>query len=210
MAGIIIGQIMDAALTGLGMPVPDSILSRRARQLIVDVAPPALVNHSVRCYAWAVDLARKDGLLFDPEILYVSSLLHDVGLVSDYDLGGCYEVDGAMAAQRLARETGASDERAQAVYDVIALHNDDELPAGCPAEVTLLWDAAGVDVTGERFADIRPEIVPVVLDAYPRIGFKKEFAARFADQASRKPTGPAAAMAAAGMLDEIAHAPFDS
>jgi HD superfamily phosphodiesterase len=81
---------MDEALTRLGMPVPDSTLARRARERITDAAAPVLVNHSVRCYAWAVDLARHDRLDFDPEILYVSSMPHDIGLVPPYDIGGCY------------------------------------------------------------------------------------------------------------------------
>jgi hypothetical protein len=198
------------ALTRLGMAVPDSALARRARELITDVAPPFLVNHSVRVYAWAVELARHDRLQFDPEILYAPAMLHDIGLVPAYDVGGCYEVDGAIAAQQLARETGALDDRAQAIYNAIALHNDEELPPGAAAEVVLLWDAAGVDVTGERFADIRPAIIPELLAAYPRFDFKREFTALLVDQASRKPTCPAVDMIGAGILEEIAQAPFES
>jgi hypothetical protein len=202
--------MMDDALAGLGMPVPDSALARRARELIADVAAPFLVNHSVRCYAWAVELARHDRLQFDPEILYMSAMLHDIGLVPAYDLGGCYEVDGAIAAERLVREAGEPEARARAIYDVIALHNLDTLPPDCASEVVLLWESAGTDVTGHRFADVRPAIIPGVLAAYPRVDFKREFTTLFVDQASRKPTCPAAEMVATGMLDEIAQAPFDS
>jgi hypothetical protein len=201
---------MDEALTRLGMPVPDSVLARRARERITDAAAPELVNHSVRCYAWAVELARHDGLTFDPEILYVSSMLHDIGLVPAYDLGGCYEVDGAIAAERLAREAGAPDDRARAIYEVIALHNDETLPADAAPEVVLVWDAAGVDVTGERFDDVRSAIIPAVLAAYPRGEFKRAFTAHLVDQASRKPTCPAVAMITKGILEEIAQAPFES
>ena len=201
---------MDEALTGLGMPVPDSALARRAREFIADVAAPFLVNHSVRCYAWAVELARHDLLQFDPEILYVSAMLHDVGLVPAYDLGGCYEVDGAIAAERLVVEAGEQAELARAIYDVIALHNNEELPPESAAEVVLLWDSTGIDVTGDRFSDVRPAIVPGLLAAYPRSDFKREFTARFVDQVSRKPVCPAAKMAAAGILEEIVQAPFDS
>ena len=201
---------MDVALTPLGMPVPDSALARRARDVITQVAPPSLVNHSVRVYAWAIELARHDKLQFDPEILYVSAMLHDIGLVPPYDLGGCYEADGAIAAERLARGAGAPDERARVIHDAIALHNDEELPPDAAAEVVLLWDAAGVDVTGERFADIRPAIMPEVLAAYPRVDLKREFTALLMDQASRKPSCPAAAMIAAGILEEIEQAPFES
>jgi hypothetical protein len=201
---------MDEALTRLGMPVPDSQLSRRARELITDVATTSLVNHSVRCYAWAVELARHDRLEFDPEILYVSSLLHDVGLVPAHDLGGCYEVDGAIAAQRLVHETGGPEQRAQAVYDAIALHNDETMAPDAASEVVLLWDAAGVDVTGERLADVRRAIIPIVLAAYPRVDLKRVFTTLLVDQASRKPTCPAAAMIETGILDQIQQAPFDS
>ena len=97
---------MGEPLARLGVPVPDSALARRARQLVTDVAAPCLVNHSVRCYAWAAELARHDRLQFVPEILYVSAILHDIGLVPAYDLGGCYEVDGAIAAERLVGEAG--------------------------------------------------------------------------------------------------------
>ncbi len=201
---------MDEALTGLGMPVPDSALARRARELIADVAAPFLVNHSVRSYAWAVELARHDRLQFDPEILYVSAILHDIGLVPAYDLGGCFEVDGAIAAERLAGEAGEPEARARAIYDVIALHNNQILPPDPASEVALLWDSTGVDVTGDRFTDVRSALVPEVLTAYPRLDFKREFAVLFADQASRKPTCAAAEMVATGILEEIAQAPFNS
>ena len=202
--------MIDEALTRLGMPVPDSALARRARELVTDVAAAFLVNHSVRCYAWAVELARHDQLQFDPEILYVSAMLHDIGLVPAYDLGGCYEVDGAIAANRLVGEAGEPEARAQAIYDVIALHNNEELPPDPAAEVVLLWDSAGTDVTGDRFTDIRPAIVPGLLAAYPRLDFKREFTALFVDQASRKPSCLAAEWVAKGMVEEIAQAPFDS
>ena len=70
--------MIDEGLRQLGMPVPDSALAKRSRELISDVAKPFLVNHSVRSYAWAVELARHDDLGFDPEILYVAAALHDI------------------------------------------------------------------------------------------------------------------------------------
>jgi HD domain-containing protein len=202
--------VTDEALTALGMPVPDSALARQARELIADVAAPWLVNHSVRSYAWAVELARHDELEFDPEILYVAAALHDIGMVPAYDIGGGYEVDGAIAAEQLARDAGTPDARAKAIYDVIALHNDETMAPDAASEVVLLWDSTGVDVTGDRFADVRPAIVPKLLAAYPRLDFKREFATNFADQATRKPTSKAAGMLDEGMLEAIAQAPFDS
>lgn len=200
----------DSTLVALGMPVPDSTMATRAHELIEAVAPAFLVNHSVRAYAWAVELARHDGLAFDPEILYVSAMLHDIGLVPAYDLGGCFETDGAIAAERFALEQGAAPDRARAIYDVIELHMADDLPPDPAAEVVLLWDSTGTDVTGHRFADVRRAIVPEVLAAYPRLDFKREFGALFADQAARKPTCSVARMMASGKLEAINRAPYDS
>jgi HD domain-containing protein len=202
--------MIDEPLTELGMAVPDSALARRARELIADVAAPFLVNHSVRSYAWAVELARHDELEFDAEILYVSAILHDIGLVPAYDTGGCFEIDGAMAAERFVQDAGAPAERVRAIYDVIALHMLEELPPDPASEVVLLWDSTGTDVTGHRFTDVRADIVLGVLAAYPRLDFKREFAALFVDQASRKPSCRVAEMVNAGKLEAIAQAPFDS
>jgi hypothetical protein len=201
---------MEEALARLGMPVPDSALARRARELIVDVAPAYLVNHSIRAYAWAVELALHDDLRFDPEILYVSAALHDIGLVAADDLGGCFEVDGAIAAEHVALDASAPPPRARAIYDVIALHMLPAAPAGSASEVVLLNDSTGTDVTGYRFGDVRPPSIEPILAAYPRLTFKRDFAAAFVDQASRKPGCSVARMVATGKLDAIAKAPFES
>jgi hypothetical protein len=200
----------DAALAALGLPVPDSAIARQARELITTVAPPFLVNHSVRAYAWAVELALHDGLVFDPEILYVGALLHDIGLVPAYDIGGCFETDGAIEAERFALAAGAPAPRARAIYDVVDLHMAVSLPPGTASEVVLLWDSTGTDVTGYRFADVRPGVIPDVLAAYPRLTFKRDFAALFADQAARKPDCRVAEMVATGKLEAIANAPYES
>ena len=201
---------LEPDLLALGMPVPDSALARQARERIADAAPPFLVNHSVRAYAWAVELARHDDRGFDPEILYVAAALHDIGLVPAYDLGGCFEVDGALAAEQLARDAGAPADRARAIYDAIALHMIERLPREPAAEVVLLWDSTGVDVTGYRYTDVRPSIIPGLLAAYPRLDFKRGFAALFVDQATRKPSCRVAEMVNTGKLEAIAQAPFDS
>lgn len=200
----------DHALASLAMPVPDSAFARQARELLTTVARPFLVNHSVRAYAWAVELALHDRLRFDPEILYVSALLHDIGLVPEYDLGGCFETDGAIAAERFALEHDQPATRARAIYDVIELHMADTLPPEPAPEVVLLWDSTGTDVTGYRYADVRRAVVRQVLAAYPRLDFKREFGALFADQAARKPTCSVARMMATGKLEAINRAPYDS
>ena len=199
---------LDAAIAELGLPVPDTALARDARDLVAEVAPPFLVNHSIRAYAWAAALAEHDHAAFDAEILYVAAALHDIGLVPAYDAGGCFELDGAMAARDFALDHGCPRPRAEAIHDVIARHMAAELPPGATVEDALLSDSTGVDVTGYRLADVRADLVAPVLAAYPRLGFKRAFGALFVDQAARKPHCRVAEMVATGKVAAIEAAPF--
>ena len=201
---------IGVALSALGIPVPASAAATKARNLIESAAPPFLVNHSVRSYAWAVALAEHDRTEFDPEVLYIAALLHDVGLISRFDSGGCFEEDGALAAERLVLDAGWPVSRGRAVRDAIRLHMALDLPDDASQETRLLWDSTGVDVTGYRFADLPDALVRDVIEAYPRLDFKRAFAAQFEDQAARKPACRAAEMVLAGMIDTIHSAPFES
>jgi HD superfamily phosphodiesterase len=196
------------ALRDLDMPVPDSPVARQALELIVEREPAFLVNHSIRSYAWAVALAAVDGLEFDPEILYVAALLHDIGLVPAFDKGGCFEFDGAEFAEAWALEAGMPADAARAVRDAIVLHMAAEIPAGARSESVLLSDSTGTDVRGYRLDQLSVTLVPRVIEAFPRLDFKREFSARFADQAARKPGCRVAVMVAAGSLARIQTAPF--
>jgi hypothetical protein len=199
---------LDPALTELALPIPDSALARDARDLIAEVAEPFLINHSVRAYAWAAALAEQDALAFDAEILYVAAMLHDIGLVPAYDVGGCFELDGAAAARAFVLEHGCPEPRGLRIHDVIARHMLAKLPSDATVEDALLSDSTGTDVTGYRFGDIRAEVSPAVLAAYPRLDFKRRFGALFVDQAQRKPHCRVAEMVATGKLEAIAAAPF--
>jgi hypothetical protein len=155
-----------------------------------------------------VALAEHDQLKFDAEILYVAAVLHDIGLVPAYDLGGCFEADGAIAGRSFALAHGAPEPRAAAVADVIERHMAAELPPDATVEDALLSDSTGTDVTGYRYADVRPAVAAPVLGAYPRLDFKREFTALFVEQAGRKPHCRVAAMVRNGKIDAIARAPF--
>jgi len=190
--------------------VPDTALARDARDLIAEVAEPYLVNHSVRSYAWAVALAEHDGVAFDVEILYVAAVLHDIGLVPAYDVGGCFERDGAVAAREFVLGHGGPLDRAARIHDVIVRHMIAAQPPDATPEDILLDQSTGTDVTGFRLGDVPSGTVASVLAAYPRLGFKARFGAAFEDQAARKPDCRVGEMVRTGKLAAIAGAPFDS
>ena len=189
---------------------PDSRLARDAEELVRVVAPPFLTNHSFRSHFFAVALAERDQIRFDEELLYVASLLHDIGLMEEFDTGRCFEEDGADAAVRLAAADGWPAERSEALAEAIRLHVAAKIALEDGAEGFLLWHSTGLDVTGHRHGELDGRTVEAVLRAYPRLDFKEGFAGLVADQAERKSGCWADRAIAAGLRARIEAAPFDS
>jgi HD domain-containing protein len=190
--------------------VPDSRVAREAEELVREAAPDFLTNHSFRSYAWSVALADRDDVRYDAELLYVAALLHDIGLVAQFDQGGSFEDDGAVAAARFAVEEGWTAERRDALAEAIRLHMAAEIALEDGPEAYLLWHATGLDVRGHRLGEIDPRDVAAALASYPRLDFKRGFAELFADQAERKPDCQVAKLMRSGFADRIAAAPFES
>jgi hypothetical protein len=189
---------------------PDSRLAREAEELIRAVAPPFLTNHSFRSHFFAVALAKRDKVAFDTELLYVAALLHDIGLVEEFDRGNCFEEDSAESAAHLAAQGEWDAERAERLAEAIRLHVATEIDLANGAEAYLLWHSTGLDVGGHRHAELSPVMVEAVLGAYPRLDFKEGFTALVADQAGRKPACWAARAMDSGLAQRVAAAPFES
>ena len=125
-----------------------------------------------------------------------------------YDVGGCFEFDGAAAAREFVLGHGCPEDRAARIHDAIVRHMAAEQPPDAWPEDILLDQSTGTDVTGYRYGDIRADWISPILAAYPRLGFKRRFAALFEDQAGRKPHCRVGEMVRTGKLDAIAAAPF--
>jgi hypothetical protein len=166
--------------------VPDSAAAREAEEVSRASSSESLVNHGFRSYGFGALVGIADGFRFDAELLYVASLLHDIGLTETYDRGGCFESDGADAARELLAELGWPAERADRVGRAIYLHMHD-VAADEPAEAHLLAFGTSVDVAGRRLHEIHEPLRDAVLETYPRLGFKRHFLTLFEDQAARKP-----------------------
>ena len=89
-----------------GIPIPDSALAREATEFVQDVSTQLLFDHSRRVFLWASLQGEKHGLDYDPELLYVGAMFHDVGLVeghrSEHER---FEIDGANAARAFLEAT---------------------------------------------------------------------------------------------------------
>jgi hypothetical protein len=79
--------------------IPDSLACRDAERLCAEQTPPVVLVHSQRSYVWGTILAAHDRISFDEELLWIASLLHDLGFV---DRGAtakpeCFTLVGARA-----------------------------------------------------------------------------------------------------------------
>src|SRR6266540_4229854 len=143
--------------------IPASKFARRSEELLRKASPPFLVNHSLRCFHWAVALAERDEVRFDAELLYVAATLHDLGLTPEFDSGRCFEDDSAEAAMRLAARWRWPRDRCDGLGRAIRLHMAEEVEPGDGPEACLLWQAAALDVSGYRFGDLSAETVQAVM-----------------------------------------------
>src|ERR1700761_6821077 len=93
------------AISVSGVAIPDTRLARQTTELVRDTESPLLFNHSTRVYYFGSLAGKRRGLKFDPELLYVSAMFHDMGLTPRYSSkSDRFEVDGANSARAFLRQ----------------------------------------------------------------------------------------------------------
>jgi HD superfamily phosphodiesterase len=170
------------------VPIPDSRLAREATELIRSVESDLLYNHSLRVYAFGALQGVRRGLRYDPEMLYIGAMFHDIGLVEGHrSAHDRFEVDGANAAREFLVEHGVTGDALRIVWDAIALHTTPGIPEHKEAEVALVTAGVELDVLGFGYDEISAEDREAVLVAYPRVDFKESIIQAFADGIAHKP-----------------------
>jgi hypothetical protein len=171
-----------------GIAIPDSALASDATQLISDISTPLLFGHSRRVFLWAALKGQRRGLSYDPELLYVGSMFHDVGLLEGHrSAHERFEVDGANEARRFLESQGLSEEQVMTVWLAIALHTTLGVVDYLQPEVQLVQFGAGCDVVGRGFDEVPSAQRDEVLAAHPRTGFKDGMVDAFYDGFKDKP-----------------------
>src|SRR4051812_14753545 len=90
---------MDITSFG-GVSEPDTKLAKEVTAFIRDTTSELVYHHSRRVFWFGALQGRNRGLSYDPELLYVGAMFHDVGLSAEYHASGRrFEVDGADAAK---------------------------------------------------------------------------------------------------------------
>jgi HD domain len=144
--------------------IPDSLLATAATEILREHSTDLLVDHSIRAYLFAAEQGRQQELRFDPELLYVASAFHDLGLIKKFSSQNeRFEVDGANAARRFLTAHNVCEEQVQTVWEAIALHTTRGVTRYMRSEVALLNSGVGLDALGTGFdqfpSDLRDAIV---------------------------------------------------
>lgn len=149
--------------------IPDSQLAREVAQLIRDTESELLFSHSTRVYLWGALLGKRKSVAFDPELLYVAAMFHDIGLTSAYRESELrFEVDGADAARDFLRSHHVDEADVAKVWTAVALHTTPGIPEHMHGEIALVQAGAGMDVAGRGFDAFSEQQRAAVIAAYPR------------------------------------------
>ena len=158
-----------------GVMIPDSKLAREATELVHDTESTLLFNHSTRVYYFASLAGKRRGLKFDPELLYVAAMFHDMGLTPRYSSGSDrFEVDGANAARGFLRQRNISQPEIDTVWTAIALHTTPGIPQYMHPVVALLTNGVEMDVLGIAYSEFSDSDRQAIVGAYPRTEHFKE------------------------------------
>jgi hypothetical protein len=172
-----------------GVTIPDSKLAREATELVRDTESPLLFNHSSRVYFFAAAAGKRKGLAFDPELLYVSAMFHDMGLTPKHGSAtDRFEVDGANAAREFLRQHKISRQDIDTVWTSIALHTTPGIPQYMHPVVALLTNGVEMDVLGVAYSEFSDSDREAIVAAYPRTEhFKEDIIQAFYDGIKHKP-----------------------
>jgi hypothetical protein len=173
----------------LGIAVPDSRIAREAAQLVRDTATNLLLQHSHRVYCWGALTGQRKGLAYDPELLFVAAMFHDLGLTIHFRESPLrFEVDGANAARDFLRGHHILEADVAKVWSAIALHTTPGIPEFLHPEAALLHVGAGMDVAGRTYEQFTEEERAAVTAAHPRERqFEQDIIDAFYDALKHRP-----------------------
>ena len=174
-----------------GIAIPRSPVAIRAAALARQSCPDFLFNHCMRTFLIGALAVQKQKLAYNADEALVAAALHDLGLVPAFESKSqSFEIDGANAAEKFARDNGLSGAQADIVWHGIAFHDVRfAITRRAGPEAMLVAMGAGGDVVdpGVETDEDRRRLAEVVA-AFPRLQFKKRFTTLLIDHCKRKPT----------------------
>lgn len=157
-------------------------MAKQSTELLREYSNELLYNHTLRVYLFAALNGKQKRLKFDAELLFVSTMFHDLGLTEHYRSDDKrFEVDGANAARDFLHGYKVSPQSIQLVWDTIALHTSPGIAEYKEAEVALLNYAAALDVIGRGYDQLSNKDREEIVKQFPRNGLKNNMINVFFD-----------------------------
>jgi hypothetical protein len=171
-----------------GVAVPDTKLAREATELVRESASDLVYNHSRRVFWFGSLQGRNRGLSFDPELLYMGAMFHDLGLNEEFrGSGRRFEVDSADEARRFLQGHGVPEDSIRRVWTAIALHTTPGIPQFMEPEVALVTAGVEYDVLGIGYHDIGDAERAEITALHPRPDFKRNILRAFTEGIAPRP-----------------------
>ncbi|MBM7440115.1 HD domain-containing protein [Streptomyces sp. HB132] len=174
--------------TAAGVHVPDTALAKEATELVRDLTDDLVYHHCRRVFLFGALRGRRRDLSFDPELLYVGAMFHDLGLGERFRASGRrFEVDSADEARRFLQSRGVPEDSVRRVWTAVALHTTPGIPAFMEPEVALVTAGVEYDVLGIGYEDLSDADRAAVVALHPRPDFKRRILAAFTEGVRPKP-----------------------
>ncbi|MDT5025073.1 MAG: hypothetical protein QOE61_1499 [Micromonosporaceae bacterium] len=171
-----------------GVTVPDTKVARDATELVRDSTTDLVYHHSRRVFWFGSLQGRNRGLSFDPELLYIGAMFHDLGLNEQFrGSGRRFEVDSAGEARRFLQGHGVPEDSIRRVWTAIALHTTPGIPEFMEPEVALVTAGVEYDVLGIGYHDISDTDRAEITAAHPRPDFKRSILHAFTEGIAPRP-----------------------
>ncbi|MGW0811992.1 HD domain-containing protein [Streptomyces viridiviolaceus] len=167
---------------------PDTALAREATQLVRDTTSDLIYHHSRRVYFFGSLQGRNRDLGYDPELLYIGAMFHDLGLNEEFRTSGRrFEVDSAEEAKRFLQSHDVPPDSIRRVWTAIALHTTPGIPEFMEPEVALVTAGVEYDVLGIGYDDVSEADRAAITALHPRPDFKRRILAAFTEGIRPKP-----------------------
>ncbi|MBN3751951.1 HD domain-containing protein [Paraburkholderia sp. Tr-20389] len=172
-----------------GVDIPETALARAAFDHVRGIESELLLHHALRAFLFAALTGVREALEFDPDLLYVGTLFHNVGLHMRYSRSpNRFEVDSANEAREFLLGRGVDEFAAEDVWNAIALHTTPGIPDHMSALVLLVSAGVQMDIRGTRYFEFTSQQRDAIVQAFPRErGFKTKLIEAYARGMEHRP-----------------------
>ncbi|KAF2473763.1 uncharacterized protein BDR25DRAFT_301884 [Lindgomyces ingoldianus] len=176
--------------------VPHSEISKAAFELASRLLPPSILNHSIRVYLYAHFLTQPNSIYSSAkqDLLFAACILHDIGIVPQYDGHQRFEVEGADSAAEHLRRFDVKEGDIHDVWVAIALHTSPVIAERISELARIVREAVLIDFgkrkslsSGNRNEEDLMKLREGFEEKYPRLGVEKVLGDAVVEQAVRHP-----------------------